>query len=50
MKADDPVEAIKALKTMKKKFDDAYESKNTEEEMNIFNDKKMANLLSFIGG
>ena len=50
MKAEDPEEAIKALKTMKKKFDDAYESKNTEEEMNIFNDKKMANLLSFIGG
>jgi CRISPR system Cascade subunit CasC len=50
MPADDPQEAIKSLKDLKDKFDNAYESKNTEKEMNIFGQGKMADLLSFIGG
>lgn len=49
MSADDPKEAIKALQTIKDKFNAAYTAPKSEVEMNLFGDGKLEDILNFIG-
>jgi len=46
---DDPLEAIKRLRSMKDKFDAAYTAPKYEQEMNIFEGGKLSGVLAFIG-
>jgi CRISPR system Cascade subunit CasC len=47
--ADDPEEAIKALRIIKDKFNAAYTAPKSEQEMNLFGDGTLQDILNFIG-